>query len=130
METQLMMISMALPLNMILCKKRISLLSTYTSPRHLVPKTWRTDRLSSRQTQLRHGGDLQGLVDSLDYLQGMGIKGIYIAGSPFINQPWVSDSYSPLDFTLLDKHFGDIQMWRTAVTGIHDRGMYGMIIFQ
>lgn len=25
-------------------------------------------------TQLRHGGDVQGLVDSLDYLQGMGIK--------------------------------------------------------
>jgi alpha-1,3-glucan synthase len=24
--------------------------------------------------QLRHGGDLQGLVDSLDYIQGMGIK--------------------------------------------------------
>ena len=24
--------------------------------------------------QLRHGGDVQGLVDTLDYLQGMGIK--------------------------------------------------------
>lgn len=24
--------------------------------------------------QLRHGGDMDGLVDSLDYLQGMGIK--------------------------------------------------------
>jgi alpha-1,3-glucan synthase len=25
-------------------------------------------------TQIRHGGDIQGLVDTLDYLQGMGIK--------------------------------------------------------
>ena len=41
--------------------------------------------------QLRHGGDLQGLVDSLDYLQGMGIKAIYIAGSPMMNLPWQSD---------------------------------------
>jgi alpha-1,3-glucan synthase len=24
--------------------------------------------------QMRHGGDIQGLVDSLDYIQGMGIK--------------------------------------------------------
>ena len=24
--------------------------------------------------QMRHGGDLQGLVDTLDYIQGMGIK--------------------------------------------------------
>ena len=27
-----------------------------------------------RSTQLRHGGDLQGLLDSLDYIHGMGIK--------------------------------------------------------
>ena len=26
------------------------------------------------QTQLRHGGDIKGLQDSLDYLQGIGIK--------------------------------------------------------
>lgn len=24
--------------------------------------------------QMRHGGDLQGFIDSLDYLQGMGVK--------------------------------------------------------
>lgn len=26
------------------------------------------------ETQLRHGGDIRGLMNSLDYLQGMGIK--------------------------------------------------------
>lgn len=41
--------------------------------------------------QLRHGGDVAGLADSLDYLQGMGIKGIYIAGSAFMNLPWAAD---------------------------------------
>ena len=70
-----------------------------------------TDMMS---TQLRFGGDLAGLTDSLDYIAGMGIKvtwlatsrrrdenallttrqGIYIAGSPFINQPWGADQYS------------------------------------
>ncbi|KAF2458155.1 hypothetical protein BDY21DRAFT_214196 [Lineolata rhizophorae] len=74
--------------------------------------------------QLRHGGDVAGLVDSLDYLQGMGIKGIYIAGSPFINAPWGADSYSPLDMTLLDKHFATITQWRAAIDEIHRRGMY------
>jgi len=61
--------------------------------------------------QFRHGGDVAGLVDTLDYIQGIGIKvsitkfcretllanylkGIYIAGSPFINLPWKADSYS------------------------------------
>lgn len=27
-----------------------------------------------RSNQMRHGGDIAGLLDSLDYLQGMGIK--------------------------------------------------------
>ncbi|KAK3385701.1 hypothetical protein B0H63DRAFT_501483 [Podospora didyma] len=75
-------------------------------------------------TQLRVGGDISGLIDSLDYLQGMGIKALYVAGSPFINQPWSADSFSPLDLTLLDQHFGTIATWRRAIDEIHRRGMY------
>lgn len=94
--------------------------------------------------QMRHGGDVAGLVDTLDYLQGMGIKvsiitlprsrfvidinifwqGIYVAGTVLMNQPWGSDGYSALDTTLLDQHFGDIDEWRHAITEIHRRGMY------
>lgn len=73
---------------------------------------------------MRNGGDVQGLINTLDYLQGMGIKGLYIAGSPFLNNPWTADSYSPIDLTILDWHFGDINLWRTAVQEIHSRGMY------
>ncbi|RMZ83748.1 hypothetical protein DV738_g938, partial [Chaetothyriales sp. CBS 135597] len=75
-------------------------------------------------SQIRHGGDLVGLVDTLDYLHGMGIKGIYIAGSPFLNQPWGYDSYSPVDLSILDWHFGTIDTWRQAINEIHARGMY------
>ncbi|KAL0256772.1 Cell wall alpha-1,3-glucan synthase ags1 [Diplodia seriata] len=74
--------------------------------------------------QLRYGGDIEGLIDTLDYIHGMGIKGLYIAGSPFLNLPWAADSYSPTDLTVLDWHFGNITMWRKAITEIHDRGMY------
>jgi len=77
--------------------------------------------------QFRNGGDVQGLIDSLDYLQGMGIKALYLAGSPFINQPWGADSYSPLDLTLLDMHFGNITTWQNVITEIHARGMYVMM---
>ncbi|CAG7922354.1 unnamed protein product [Penicillium olsonii] len=74
--------------------------------------------------QMRHGGDVAGLLNTLDYLQGMGIKGIYLAGLVLMNQPWGSDGYSALDTTLLDQHFGTIETWRSAITEIHDRGMY------
>ena len=75
-------------------------------------------------TQLRHGGDIKGLLDTLDYLVGMGIKGIYLAGSPMINLPWGSDGFSPLDFTLLDPHYGAIEVWRECIAEMHSRGMY------
>jgi alpha-1,3-glucan synthase len=45
-----------------------------------------------RETQLRTGGDLKGLVSRLDYLQGMGIKIIFISGTPFLNMMWQADS--------------------------------------
>lgn len=45
-----------------------------------------------RETQLRYGGDLKGLVSKLDYLQGMGIKGIFISGTVFLNMLWQADS--------------------------------------
>ena len=54
----------------------------------------------------------------------MGIKTIYLAGTPMLNMPWGSDGYSPLDLTLMDRHFGNIQAWRDLITDIHQRGMY------
>jgi hypothetical protein len=46
-----------------------------------------------KETQLRAGGDAVGLMDprGLDYLQSMGIKTIYIAGTNFVNMPWQAD---------------------------------------
>ena len=34
------------------------------------------------------------------------------------------NALQPLDLTLLDKHFGKIQDWRTAIDEIHRREMY------
>lgn len=51
-----------------------------------------------RETQLRAGGDLAGLVSKLDYLYGMGVRGIFISGTPFLNMLWQADSPSPFFF--------------------------------
>ncbi|KAE9409703.1 modular protein with glycoside hydrolase family 13 and glycosyltransferase family 5 domains [Gymnopus androsaceus JB14] len=82
-----------------------------------------------RETQLRFGGDLKGLVARLDYLQGMGIKVIFISGTPFLNMLWQADSYSPLDFTVLDPHWGTWDDWVETIAEIHARGMYLMADF-
>lgn len=77
--------------------------------------------------QMRHGGDVQGLLDSLDYLQGMGIKGLFLAGSIFMNLPWNYDGYSPVDLSLLDPHFGDLAAWQLAIDELHRRDMYVIV---
>ncbi|RMD42620.1 hypothetical protein DV735_g2493, partial [Chaetothyriales sp. CBS 134920] len=74
--------------------------------------------------QFRFGGDTVGVLENLDYLQGMGIKSIYFTGSMMLNMPWECDGYGPLDFTLLDKHHGDIEAWRVLIDEIHKRDMY------
>ena len=67
---------------------------------------------------------MKGLQNSLDYLHGLGIRGLYIAGSVLINLPWEADSYSPYDLTILDHHFGTIEQFREVVQEIHARGMH------
>lgn len=57
----------------------------------------------------------------------MGVKTIYIAGSPFFNNPWEFDGYSPHDLTLPDRNFGTIDASRVMVTDMHNRGMYVLL---
>ncbi|THZ81338.1 alpha-1,3-glucan synthase [Aureobasidium pullulans] len=77
--------------------------------------------------QFRFGGDAKGLMDNLDWIQDLGIKAIYFSGSPFINMPWASDGFGPLDFTLLDAHHGTIDEWRQLIQELHTRGMYAIM---
>jgi alpha-1,3-glucan synthase len=45
-----------------------------------------------RETQLRVGGDVAGMAARLDYLQGMGIRGVFMSGTLFLNMLWQADS--------------------------------------
>ena len=50
-----------------------------------------------RETQLRYGGDIVGLVNRLDYLYSMGIRTIFVSGTIFLNMIWEADSTSTFD---------------------------------
>ncbi len=73
------------------------------------------------------GGDWQGIVDHLDYLQKLGITTLWI--SPVV-QNVDSDAdidgyhgYWQQDLTKLNPHFGDLAGLRSMVAAVHDRGM-------
>lgn len=70
------------------------------------------------------GGDLQGIVDKLDYLEDLGVNGIYL--TPIFSAP-SNHKYDTLDYFSIDPHFGDPELFRTLVSQLHQRGMRIML---
>ncbi|AUX09029.1 cyclomaltodextrinase/maltogenic alpha-amylase/neopullulanase [Halalkaliarchaeum desulfuricum] len=70
------------------------------------------------------GGDLQGIVDNLDYLDGLGITALYL--TPIFEAP-SNHKYDTTDYMRIDPHFGDEETLRRLVDGAHDRGMRVML---
>lgn len=78
-----------------------------------------------------HGGDLKGLAERLDYIQGMGITAIWIA--PIFQNKAVQGApgqesagyhgYWVTDFTRPDAHFGTREEFAALVRAAHARGM-------
>lgn len=74
------------------------------------------------------GGDLQGVIDKLDYLQSLGITAVWL--SPVFDNSdkdfvgwWPYHGYSPVDFFAVDEHFGSLATLKELVRQAHQRGM-------
>ncbi len=78
-----------------------------------------------------HGGDLTGLHERLDYIQGMGVTAIWLAPI-FMNKPVQGPpgqesagyhGYWVTDFTSVDPHLGTNANFKALVDAAHARGM-------
>lgn len=81
-------------------------------------------RLDRSELFHRHGGDLQGIIDRLDYLDDLGITALWI--NPVIENDQPSESYHGYAATQLyriDPRFGTDEEYRTLVSEAHRRGM-------
>lgn len=68
------------------------------------------------------GGDLQGIIQKLDYIKEQGATAIWI--TPVAkNEPYGYHGYWTEDFTSVDPHFGDIQTLKQLVKEAHDKDM-------
>jgi alpha-amylase len=74
-----------------------------------------------------HGGDIQGIINRLDYLQGLGVTTLWV--SPCMaNQKEFLDSdgyhgYWVLDFFRTDEHQGTLEKFVEMVREAHRRGL-------
>ncbi len=72
----------------------------------------------------RHGGDLKGISDHLDYIKDLGATGIWL--NPFLenNQPSFSyHGYSITDLYRVDPRYGTNEEFQNLVTKAHNMGL-------
>ncbi|MGJ0023429.1 glycoside hydrolase family 13 protein [Streptococcus dysgalactiae] len=67
-----------------------------------------------------YGGDLQGIIDKLDYLEELGINGIYLC--PIFTAE-THHKYDTIDYFEIDPHFGDKVLFKQLVEDCHRRGI-------
>jgi alpha-glucosidase len=66
-------------------------------------------------------GDLQGILQRLDYLADLGIKAVWIA--PFYPSPMADFGYDIADYCNVDRIFGTLNDFDMLLRAIHDRGL-------
>jgi glycosidase len=72
----------------------------------------------------RHGGDLQGVINHLDYLQDLGVSTIWLNPELENDQKEASyHGYAVTDHYQVDRRFGSNELLRDLVTNCHQRGM-------
>ncbi|MBN1261758.1 MAG: hypothetical protein JXB35_13865, partial [Anaerolineae bacterium] len=67
-----------------------------------------------------YGGDLQGIVDKLDYLQSLGVTALYL--NPIFESP-SNHKYDTTDFSIIDDNFGDLALFQTLAVESANRGI-------
>lgn len=70
------------------------------------------------------GGDLQGIINKLDYIENLGISGIYLTP---INEAPSNHKYDTKDYTKIDPRFGDEEVFSNLVKEAHKRGIRVML---
>lgn len=82
------------------------------------------DGLDRKAPYGRHGGDLQGIIDRLDYMKSMGYTQIWL--NPILENAQPEHSYhgyAQTDLYQVDPRFGDNALYRELVNEARERGI-------
>lgn len=73
---------------------------------------------------MHFGGDLQGVIDHLDYIADLGATGIYF--TPIFEAP-TTHKYDTIDYYKIDPEFGTNETFKQLVEEAHKRGIRVML---
>jgi glycosidase len=74
----------------------------------------------------RHGGDIQGVIDNLDYLDNLGMTAVWF--TPIIENDMPPEygayhGYAATDMYRVDRRYGSNEKYLELIDAAHDRGM-------
>lgn len=81
-------------------------------------------KIDRKQGFARHGGDIQGMIDHLDYLSEMGFTAIW--PSPLLENDmpaWSYHGYAITDYYRVDPRFGTLDTYKTLAEKARSKGM-------
>lgn len=82
------------------------------------------DRLNREDSHGRHGGDIAGIIDHLDYISELGATTIWSTPLTFDNDSRGSyHGYATTDYYKIDPRFGDNNLYRKMVEEAHLKGL-------
>ncbi len=85
-------------------------------------REWKSEKIKSPHWQ--YGGDLQGIINKLEYLKDLGITGIYMTP---VFESTSNHKYNTADYYKIDKHFGNNEVMKTLCDTAHKLGIKIMI---
>lgn len=65
--------------------------------------------------------DFKGLTEKLDYIQSLGVKGIWL--TPFLKSPKVDNGYDISDYYQVDATYGTLDDFKTFISEAHKRNI-------
>ena len=65
--------------------------------------------------------DFKGMTGKLDYIQSLGVKGIWL--TPFLKSPMVDNGYDVSSYEQLNKTYGTLEDFKTFIEEAHKRGI-------
>lgn len=78
-------------------------------------------KLDRSGLETRHGGDLQGIIDHMDYMADLGVTTIW--PTPVLDDNQYYHQYICSDFYKIDPHMGNNKLYRDMVAIAHSKGL-------
>ncbi|MEJ5963916.1 glycoside hydrolase family 13 protein [Pedobacter immunditicola] len=93
-------------------------------PKNDVVKGMAETKLNRDSMYYRHGGDIQGVINHLDYIKDLGVTAIWMTPEIENDMPLASyHGYAATDNYKIDPRYGTNELFKTYVDQVHAKGM-------